>query len=74
MRRFSCASRPSHSTHIAALHFLCTPKDHAGAWADEFVLGTRVASVTLHGRSTVASAARSLHGIVTVGASVPVFK
>ena len=42
MRRFSCASRPSHTNRIAALHFLCTTKDHAGAWASELVLGTRV--------------------------------
>ena len=74
MRRFSCASRSSHTTRIAALHFLCTAKTHAGTWASELVLGTRVASVILHGCSTVASAARSVHGVVSIGASVPVFK
>ena len=50
------------------------PKDRAGAWASELVLGTRVASVILHGCSTVANAARSSHGVVNIGASVPVFK
>ena len=41
---------------------------------DELVLDTHVASMALHGRSSVASAALPLHGVVSIGASVPVFK
>ena len=54
--------------------FFVGVKDNAGAWASELVLGTRFASVILHGCSTVASAVRSLHGVVNIGVSVPVFK
>ena len=73
MRRVSCASQSRHPTASQR----CTssaPKDHAGAGADELVLDTHVASMALRGRSSVASAALSLHGVVSMGASVPVFK
>ena len=53
---------------------ISAPKDHAVAWADELALDTHVASMALHGRSSVASAARPLHGVVSIGASVPAFK
>ena len=68
-----CKSPQQYNKHrrvALSLH----PKDHADAWASELVLGSRVASVILLGCSTVASAARSLHGVVSIGASVPVFK
>ena len=70
MRRFSCAS---HSRHPPASQRR-TSSSQAGAWADEIVLDTHVASMALHGRSSVARAALSLHGVVSIGASVPVFK
>ena len=73
MRRFSCASHSRHPT--ASQRFASSaPKDHAGAWADELVLDNHVASMALHGRSSVASAALPLHGVVRIGAFVPVFK
>ena len=73
MRRVTCASRSRRSTPSQR----CTasaPKDHAGAWADELVPDTRVASMALHGCSSVTSAALSLHNVVSIGASVPIFK
>ena len=73
MRRFTCAS---HSRHPTASQ-RCTssaPKDHAGAWADELVLDTHVASMTLHGRSSKASSVLSLHDVVSIDALVSMFK
>ena len=68
-----CKSHQPYNPHRRVALFV-HPKDHADAWASELVLGTRVVSVILHGCSTVASAVRSLHGVVSIGASVPVFK
>ena len=45
MRRFSCASHSRHPT--ASQRCTSSPKDHAGAWADELVLDTHVADAGL---------------------------